>query len=96
MIDILMTISLVCFLASLPALFLDRSLDIVTNLSATVYSYCYLVRYYADALTITVCIVAVAAFIYLVIKAIEWIDGDGRDCIVLMPGQTIVGGAEDE
>ena len=96
MISVIMTISLCTFLASLPALAFDKNLDVITSLSATVYSMCFCVRYYADALTITIYIVAVTAVIYGVIRAYEWVDGDDRDCVVILPGQTIVGGDGDE
>ena len=94
--SILMTISLCIFFASLPAQAFDKNFSIVSNLSGTIYSVCFGLRYYGDGLKLAAFIMALGlAYIGLALL-FEWIDGDGHACVIIRPGQTIVGGTGDE
>ena len=92
--SIIMTISLCVFFASLPAQAFDKNFSIVSNLSGTIYSVCFGLRYYGDGLLLATIILGLGV-LYL---AIAWIwenMEEGYDCVVIQPGQTIRGAGDE-
>ena len=93
--SIVMTISLCIFFASLPSQFLDKNMSIVSNLSGTIYSICFGLRYYGDGLLLAAFIMALGLAYIGFALLIEWIDGDGHACVIIKPGQTIRGAGDE-
>ena len=91
----IMSISLVLFIASLLSIPFEKNMAIITNISAIVYSVCFGIRYYSDGFLLAVLVMGIGAAYIGLALLLEWIDGDGRDCIVILPGQTITGGQDE-